>query len=147
MSVMLTFGIALGSLGYKQQILASSAVESQNAFYAADSALECLLYADQKLNLFAHQIPQQNPTPVLTCDGTSAVSVNVDSWNANQWVLSERVSIDSGRLCADVTIYKPAANSGLTTFLFSRGYNVSCATVDNPGNARFTVRGLNASYQ
>ena len=39
MSVMLSFGLALGSLAYKQQVLASSAIQSQYAFYAADSAL------------------------------------------------------------------------------------------------------------
>ncbi|MDO8742632.1 MAG: pilus assembly PilX N-terminal domain-containing protein [bacterium] len=147
MSVMLVFGITLSSLGYKQQILASSAIESQNAFYAADAALECLLYADQKLNLFVHTTPVPSSAPSLTCDGVGAVSSSIDSWNANQWVVSERVSIDSGRLCADVTIYKPDPSAGLRTYLFSRGYNIPCATIANPGKVRFMSRGINASYQ
>ncbi len=73
MSVMLAFGLALGSLSYKQQVLASSAVESQYAFYAADAGLECGLYADQQQNLFAY--PQSNPpaAPTAVCDNISAV--------------------------------------------------------------------------
>ena len=48
MSVMLSFGLALGSLSYKQQVLAGASVQSQYAFYAADAGLECALYEDQK---------------------------------------------------------------------------------------------------
>lgn len=151
MSVMSVFGLGLSSLGYKQQVLASSAIESQNAFYAADAALECLLYADQKLNLFEY-VPPPEPAspPLLSCDGVGPVSSSIDSYSANpprQWVISERVSIDSGRLCADVTIYKPDSSAGLRTYLFSQGYNVPCDTVGNPGEARLMSRGINASYQ
>jgi hypothetical protein len=42
--------VAVSSLAYKQQVLASSATRSQYAFYAADSALECGLLQAQKLD-------------------------------------------------------------------------------------------------
>lgn len=48
MAVVLAIGLALGSLGYKQSVLASSALESQYAFYAADAGLECALRADEQ---------------------------------------------------------------------------------------------------
>lgn len=150
MSVMSVFGLGLSSLGYKQQVLASSAIESQNAFYAADAALECLLYSDQKLNLFEYVGPPEPASPPsLTCDGIGPVSSSIDSYSANpprQWVISERVSVDSGRLCADITIYKPESGSAERTYLFSRGYNAPCETVANPGKARLMSRGINASY-
>src|SRR3989344_4131769 len=47
-SVVLALGLSLGSLGYKQQILASGGIQSQYAFYAADAALECALRDAQK---------------------------------------------------------------------------------------------------
>lgn len=50
MAVVLSIGLALGSLGYKQEVLASSALESQVAFYAADAGLECALRADEQDN-------------------------------------------------------------------------------------------------
>lgn len=151
MSVMLTFGLALGSLGYKQQILASAAIESQHAFYAADAALECALYADQQLDFFAHRGPSQpEKAPKMTCDGslatfTTDVPNGIVSWNNNKWVITMRLSLDSGMRCADITVHKPA-DASETTYLFSQGYNVPCATVEAPGDARFSSRGLDARY-
>ncbi len=152
MSVMLSFGLALGSLGYKQQVLASAAIESQYAFYAADAALECALYYDQQLNTFAYQTPKPSAAPLLMCDGANATyqpaysaTNGIVSYSGTQWVLAERLSLDASKRCADVTIYKPSPGSG-TTYIFSQGYDVSCATVASPSNARFVSRGINAQY-
>ena len=144
MSVMLTFGLALGSLAYKQEVLASSAIESQYAFYTADAALECGLLADQQQNLYAYSANLNAPAPSLTCDGQSPLSVSTLSHTASQWVTTSRLSLDSGRHCADLTVYKP--NGAGTTYLFSQGYDVSCAVVASPGNTRFVSRGLQAHY-
>ena len=150
MSVMMTLGLTLGSLAYKQQMLASVAVESQYAFYAADAALECALYADQRQNLFALPPGFAVSAPLMTCDGTSATYTIayptgvVSDIPGNKWNITERVSLDSNTRCADVTIYKPAPNTG-TTYIFSQGYDVSCAALLVP-NARFVARGLQAHY-
>lgn len=150
MSVMLTFGLALGSLSYKQQVLASSAVESQYAFYAADAALECILYADQQLGLFAYPASEPASAPLIKCDGISAtyppdVPTGIVSYTSSQWIIAERLSLDSGKHCADVTIYKPSPGSG-TNYLFAQGYDVSCTAVESSSGARFVSRGLQAHY-
>ena len=147
MSVMLTFSLMLGSLGYKQQVLASSAIASQYAFYTADAALECLLYADQQQDLFALPATEPANPPPITCDGSFVpFSSSVLLYDAGvNWTIWERLSLDSGRRCADITVYKPAVGTG-TTYLFSQAYDVSCATVSSPNGARFVSRGLNASY-
>lgn len=147
MSVMLTFSLMLGSLGYKQQVLASSAIASQYAFYVADAALECLLYADQQQDLFTLPATEPADPPPISCNGSFApFSSAILSYDAGvSWAIWERLSLDSGRRCADVTVYKPAVGTG-TTYLFSQAYDVSCATVANPNGARFVSRGLNASY-
>jgi hypothetical protein len=148
-SVMLSLGLALGSLGYKQQTLAGSALESQYAFYAADAALECALYADQQQNLFAYA--NHDSPGTLVCDGTSVTvgsGAGPNCYNQascpNEWVSSTQVPLDAGKHCADVTVYKPDLDAG-TTYVFSQGYNVSCATVVSP-NARFSSRGIKAHY-
>ncbi len=148
MSVMLSFGLALGSLGYKQEVLASSAIESQYAFYAADAGLECALYADQGQgqNIFAYTDYNGNPKSIM-CDGTTFLVTQVQS--TSQLVSTARLSLDSTTShprCADVTIYKPAPGSGLQTYLFSQGYDISCDTVENPGSARFVSRGIDIFY-
>lgn len=148
MSVMLTFGLALGSLAYKQTVLSSNAVESQYAFYVADAALECALYADRQAGAFS-PYPQSHPAlasvAAIACGG-SLISPNATAWNANVWTITYRMSIDSR--CADVTIYKRSSSGPGTpgTDIYAQGYDVSCATVATPGSTRYVSRGLRAYY-
>ncbi len=150
MSVMLSFGLALGSLSYKQQILASTAIESQYAFYAADAALECALYADQQENRFAYNPVLTAAVPIMSCDNAEPISVTEPSPHTLEvWVTASRLSFDSGKHCADVTVYKysaPQPPDGITSYIFAQGYDVPCATVANPSGARFVSRGLNVRY-
>lgn len=152
MSVMLTFGIVLSSLGYKQQNIAVSATESQDAFYAADAAIECALYADQRLNLFAFDpgwSPSSPPSsvPAMSCGGATATA-SILVLGSTAWNLRERVVLNGGASCADVVISKPEAGS-LTesTYIFSVGYNAPCAIVDSPGAYRLVARGLHTNYR
>lgn len=147
MSVMLSFGLALGSLSYKQQVLASSAIASQYAFYAADAALECALYYDQRENLFAYEA-YDGSAKGMTCDGVSVPVAQAQTVTPQQVISTARVPLDSATpnpRCADVWVYKPPAGSG-TTYLYAQGYDVPCATVAAPGGARFVARGLDARY-
>jgi Tfp pilus assembly protein PilX len=149
MSVMLTLGLALGSLGYKQEILASAAIESQYAFYAADAAIECTSYADQQQNIFAYtNYPGYvlNGYPSMSCDVAQSAITTV-SYDSTVWVSHTQLSLDNGTHCADVVIYKystPQDNVG--TYLFAQGYDVPCTTVANPGGARYVSRGISTHY-
>lgn len=143
MAVMLSFGLSLSSLAYKQQVLASTAIESQYAFYAADAALECVLYADQQEHRFTYTSDLSAPAPSMACDGAAPLSSVVTEHTAARWVITQRMSFDSNTRCADVTVYKPASG---TTYLFSQGFDVPCATVANPGGARFNSRGIYVRY-
>ena len=149
MSVMLTLGLALGSLAYKQSKLTGTTIESQYAFYAADSALECALYADQQLGAFDYATYDPNKSssiPSIFCDGnnnTQPVSVSSYTTGAHgELVETDRLSLDGGARCADVTIYKPEQSTG-TTYIFSQGYNVPCSSVGGPTTV---ARGLEAYY-
>jgi len=157
MSVMLSFGLALGSLSYKQQVLSSGAIESQYAFYVADAALECALYADQQQSIFAYPSSDPSSVPTITCDGSVAISAN-KIWSTSQWIVTNRISLDSGKHCADVTVYKYKYNppdpnnsaaydlSYISTYVFSQGYNASCDTTANPNGARFVSRAISTHY-
>ena len=145
MSVMLSFGLALGSLAYKQEVLASGAIASQYAFYVADAGLECLLYADQQQNLFAYPATAPTTAPVMSCNGTAPYATPTFTYSATQFVVTSRFLLDGGKRCVDVTIYKPSNAATLST-LFSQGYDVSCDTVAAPNGARFVSRGIQAHY-
>lgn len=149
MSVMLAFGLALSSLGYKQKVLASSATDSQYAFYAADAGLECVLYHDQKLNTFDIGVAEPVSYPKATCDGGKAPLANgskwVLPWSDERIVVQNRFSLDNDTRCVDVTIYKPS-QANKQTFIFAQGYSASCDIVANPNGQRFVARGVNVHY-
>ncbi|HQT83219.1 MAG TPA: hypothetical protein PLW99_03665, partial [Candidatus Paceibacterota bacterium] len=121
--------------------------ESQYAFYAADAALECALYADQQQNSFA--FPASDPgssfIPPMTCDGSAPSSGGNVYYAGTKWVISEyHLPLDAGTRCADVTIYKYSVpTNGITTYIFSQGYDVGCSAV---GGSRFVSRGISAHY-
>jgi hypothetical protein len=147
MSVMLSFGLALGSIGYKQQILASGAIASQYAFYVADTALECALYADQKQDLFAYARYDGNPKS-MTCNGETVAVVQAPP-SVSQLISTVRLSLDSDTRCADVTVYKysaPQPPDNITSYLFSIGYDVSCSRLATPDDERFVSRGISTRY-
>jgi hypothetical protein len=159
MSVMLSFGITLASLGYKQLVLASLAIESQYAFFAANSALECALWADLQLHRFPTDAGPPASAPVMTCDGANAIFPTdfpngIVSSSADVWVILERFRLDDNKHCAEVLIRKfPPIIDALgnqtdaeKTHIFSQGYNVPCDTVVSPNGARFVSRGLNTNY-
>lgn len=52
-SVLLALGYEMYNLAFKEVALSSAGRESQFAFYAADSGIECSLYGDSKLDIFA----------------------------------------------------------------------------------------------
>jgi hypothetical protein len=157
MSVMLALGLALGSLGYKQETLASSAVESQYAFYAADAGLECALYADQcdssnpkLLNCPANLFSNPPAGASLVCGGRN-FSISTSSPSSGELISTAWISLDGDSpyapRCAEVTVYKystPQTNN-VTTYIFSQGYDVSCPTVQGSG-ARFVSRGESTTY-
>lgn len=173
MAVVLSLGLALGSLGYKQAVLAGAALESQYAFYAADAGLECALRADEQDNAFSYAgynsgspssrsaacsgqayttrgacynnaaASPADPDFSGSCTGTATTLVT--TWKiplAYANPLSQSGNTETR--CAIVTIYKPAGAG--TTYLFSQGYDVKCASVGVSG-LRYASRGIVTSYQ
>ncbi|MDB5244411.1 MAG: hypothetical protein JWN18_281 [Parcubacteria group bacterium] len=153
MSVMLAFGLALSSLAYKQITLASTATDSQYAFYAADSALECALYYDQQQQSFDYAShPSGTPPGPVTCNNQLTANPSYTPPDGTKAITTYRMQIDANR-CADVTIYKYAnptsvtSNSitrTVTTYMFAQGYSVACSAVGT--NPRMTARGEDIYY-
>jgi Tfp pilus assembly protein PilX len=147
MSVMLSFGLALASISFKQQVLASTATESQYAFFAADAGLECGYYADRKNNLFNYNSHSDlvPPNPI-TCDGYTPAGhlTYVYDTSKKRLMVTDRIKLASDTRCVDVTVYK--YQSG-TTYIYSLGYDVPCDTVTSsqPG-ARIVMRIINSHY-
>lgn len=117
---LLLIATSVASLAVKQAFISSTALKSQQAFYAADTGLECALYWDVK-----------NPSDIsafATSSPPSTINCNQDGNNpTNQWVVGgasvstiNRINFLPDPYCAIVTVTK---NSNGTTLIESRGYN------------------------
>lgn len=137
-SVLLAIGLALLDVTYKQVTLSSSARQSQYAFYAADSALECALYWDQQQNAFSYTAPLTS----IRCNATDLPLTTSVSGTVRTTTFS--VPCPGGTI-ADVTVYKTngatACSGSSTSCLYASGYNVCDAS-----NSRRIERGLKVFY-
>ena len=125
------------NLAVKQALIASSGSESQHAFYAADTGIECALYWDihnpSGVSAFATSTPPQ------------LISCNKDVNNpSNEWSVGgsytstiNRINFLPDPYCTIVTVTKGVDGS---TKIESLGYN-TCSTT-NPRRVERAVRAI-----
>lgn len=130
-SIILLISVTMTNIALRQTIIASSARESQRAFYAADNGIECVLYWEIK-----------NPTnpgesafdpsggQTINCAGTDFTVGGAQTSNFT-------VTFSPFTTCAEVTVDKV----GVTTNIESRGRN-SCSLT----NVKRVERGIRVSY-
>lgn len=132
-SVALSIGLVLLDIAYKQVVLASSAKQSQNAFYNADTILECALYWDQQQDSFS----LTNTNATISCNGISNIAVTFNQL-ADPPTRTFTLACPAGGTAGSVTITK---SSEPRTYIFATGYNTCSAT-----DPRRIERGLKVSY-
>ncbi|MFA5764225.1 MAG: hypothetical protein WC915_05455 [archaeon] len=78
-SLMITIGISIFNITLKEIMIATSAQDSERAYYAADSARECALYWDIKAGSFPTCLDSSCATPststknTIKCNGNSII--------------------------------------------------------------------------
>lgn len=135
-SVLLALGFAIYNIVSKDIILSSSGRESQFAFYAADSGIECALYGDYQFNVFA----TSSSATTVHCMGSDVLLTRDDS------VLGQRTTTFSfslgGSLTDSCTSVRVVKESNPTrTEVTASGYN-TCVTT----NPRRIERAIQVQY-
>lgn len=149
-SVVLSVALSLLDITYKQVLLASSAKQSQYAFYNADSAMECALYWDQQKDAFDYTatVYLANGFTCADTGGTPQTIVPNTAPNSSTVAGSTRTTVfyihcpgggaTTNNTSGVVTITKTSA---ATTAIFATGYS-SCSNTD----PRRIERGLKVTY-
>ncbi len=124
------------SLAVRQARIASAGRESQMAFYAADTAMECALYWDI-----------HNPSGNTAFDTSTGTTINCNytpTNTGNQWVVGGSLISTVGPItflpdpyCATATVRK----SGPVTIIEAKGYN-TCDTA----SGRRVERAVRVTY-
>ncbi len=130
-SLLLAIGLAVFNIGQKELILSATARDSQFAFYAADTGIECAFYWDFQSGTFA-----PGATPGITCSGVSLPNVGGKDYGVED---TFRLDLSPQPYCVDVTVRKTEAPR--RTYVKARGYN----TCDS-SNPRRVERAIRATY-
>jgi hypothetical protein len=137
-SVILSLSLALLDIAYKQVVLSSIAKNSQYAFYAADSLLECGLYYDQQTAGFAYA---GLPSDTIFCEEQTinlTTPPNSTSVNGSTRTTEFFVPCAGGGMRGQILVVKDSSGE---TVIYANGYN-TC----NESDARRIERGLRISY-
>ncbi|MDD4989025.1 MAG: hypothetical protein PHV42_01175 [Candidatus Pacebacteria bacterium] len=147
-SILLAIGLSIFNTTVKDLFFASTAKESEIAFYAADTAAECAQYWDYHGGGAFATSTQTVSTPIggntFVC---SAQDITTSNWSApvHTGVTIFRLNFPGNPIaCADVTVTKtPSGDSvnSLTT-ISTFGYDGSCTSI----NSRTVQRGVQFSY-
>lgn len=142
-SILLAIGIAIFEITVRELRLSSVVRESQYAFYAADSGIECALYWDVQATSTAVFYPGTPQS--ITCDGQTIEDVGGAAYGTP---MTFTASIPNENRCVSITVTKTALDATpsppVRTVIDSRGYNVSCATLATDASA--VERTLRVSY-
>jgi len=137
-SVLLSVGLALLDIAYKQVVLSSTARQSQYAFYAADSAMECALYWDQQMNAFSYT----TPLSTIRCAATDISLSSSVSGGVRTTTFSTPCT---NGVTASVVVYKTSggacSGTSATSCLYTSGFNTCTAS-----DPRRIERGLKVFY-
>ena len=137
MATLMLIAAGIVNLAVRQTLISNAARESQYAFYAADTGIECVLFWDI-----------QNPSGVSAFSTSTGATIhcnrNVDN-PGNEWVVGgnetsviNRIDFAPDPYCAIVTVTKEDDGS---TKVESKGYN-TCS----PVAPRRVERAIRATY-
>jgi len=148
------------SIALRQTILSSTGRDSQYAFYAADTAMDCALYWDNN--------QPENPSPVegqtyavfpfsdespystgANCSGVDITNNGPTNWDQNNSVgittfeLKIKSDLTGRTYCSEVMVEKKLVGTVKTTVMKTNGFNGP--TCDRT-STRTVERGLELSY-
>ena len=141
-TVAVTLGVSLLDRSYQQVILSSTAKQSQYGFYAADTAMECALYWDQKVNAFKYTTGEIYDPNKIRCQGNPILSYTTGFFGSgasqHRRTMFDMQCGSTGTSNGRVTIYKYTSG---TTIIYANGFSSSSAQ-----DQRRVERGLKVFY-
>jgi|SRR3989344_646833 len=131
--ILLALGLAIYNIVSKELVLSSSGRESQFAFYAADSGIECALFWDG-----ADAFSTSSPSATIDCgnSGTPAAVTAIDDSVVFTRSFAFSLGASASDPCTEVTVEK--TDAPVTTIIRSHGYN-TCVTT-NPRRIERAIR-------
>lgn len=133
-SVLFLVAIGITNISYKELAFSLQARDSDLAFFAADTGIECGLYLNKT---YPALFPAAGATTIGPGSGTFPMTCNSNTLHTAIYGGASTFAIDLGTVCAQVSIDKtvPIIVSGVThhiTTITSKGYNTKITSAVSP---------------
>lgn len=134
-SIILAITLSIASISLREIKFSTSARDTNNAFFAADTGVECVLFNDKSTG---NSFIETGGLGTVQCLGNViALNGNYPFWD---FVISSLGSTEQG--CAKITVDKSILP---TTIVISKGYNIGDALC-NSSNLNQVERQLELNY-
>ena len=120
-SIILAVALGSAKVALKEVVFGTSAKDTNEAFFAADTGAECALFND-KPDTVAFPISGGGVSPIL-CAGSSIDVVESGSASNKSWNFAVGNLSDGQAGCASVTVNKDSSAPPTITTITSKGYN------------------------
>ncbi|MEX2514687.1 MAG: pilus assembly PilX N-terminal domain-containing protein [Candidatus Paceibacterota bacterium] len=144
-SVVILLGITIAGILQREALISVSSQASTQAFYAADTALECVMYYDQAHDMFATSTPisdiEDDIDNNLSCIGVLGSNAKAEGDDYGD-PYERSFLLDGEGICAGVRMEKRLVDTEERTFVWARGRN----TCDSDALNR-AERALRTAYE
>lgn len=136
-TIISSIALGISNITYKQKLLSSIAIDSQQAFYMADGGMECALYQYYKNG---GTLPSSfNCLKTILSSGSTSETTLSDSGTGNYVFQEVSMVPNFSEPCFQIT---PTSSSGTITKILVKGYN-TC----NASSNRRVERALEVTFQ
>lgn len=145
--ILLIIAMSIGGIALKEQVLSTANKESQIAFYAADTGMECAMYWDQKRGAFTKNASGSDSSALgnVSCNGAGHTTNPVPAGGSTDYsytfiISGIPVGNSGATTCSVVIVTKDVNQDQVSTHIRSRGYNTCAASLNR------LERGIETNY-
>jgi len=126
-SIILAVALGVTNIALKEVKFGTSAKDTNNAFFSADTGIECALMNDKPPTKF----PTAGPATAITCASTVPTYSSGSNTGLYNFIVINLGSANTS--CAKVSVFKDAATSPPYTItrITSKGYNIGDASCNS----------------
>lgn len=142
-TIILVIALSVSNIAVKELNFSSSAVDTNDAFFAADTGAECALYNDRS---DVNKFPLTGSSNPINCNNKNITLSSSPGSNSVTYSFIITNLGSSGDSCAKINIFKDGSKNPITTKISSKGYNVGGGSGCNSTSSRLIERELIVNY-
>jgi len=144
-AIFLSIALGVGQIALKEVNFSTSAIDTNNAFFAADTGAECALLYDYPSVNGNTSVFIDGKNPQLYCDNnTTAITATETGTGTLIWTFIVSGLGSTGQGCSIVTVDKTVTVPHPITTVTADGYNLGGSSCTKPANA--VERELSTTY-